>query len=372
MKIAFYNIENLFFRHRGLLEKQESHNLNSWREELDTLMNTRSGRRYERIRELVYLLGFERKDPFRYGYLNKKGMVMAMKPQCYERSSRAGNITDWQGWIEIENRPLPAISIHHKAQLLAETNADVLVLQEVESKSAVKLFCDKHLSKYPIEPYHGLVFSPGNDDRGLGQALLTRNKIKSDSVSILNQERDSSGALLFDKDVTAFRITGKSHSFWILSAEFSKEGFTKEELEQKRYRQGQCVARAYQRLRAAGNENILVMGTFFAVSYCYSLSPLLKELDLRSITRHSQFQGARDQGMDRNYYSLGAYGKGLNLREEVYVLTSPELFSKIKCCGIDRRGIWPAKENQWKILTTIKQKEDQASHFPVLWVKFEI
>ncbi|AVR47190.1 hypothetical protein C7S20_19120 [Christiangramia fulva] len=372
MKIAFYNIENLFFRHRDLLEKPKSHNLSSWREELDTLLNTRSGRRYERIRELVYLLGFEHKDPFRYGYLNRKGMVMAMKPQHYEISTRAGNLSDWQGWIEIENRPLSATSIHHKAQVLVETNADVLVLQEVEGKSAVKIFHENYISKYPIEPYQELVFSPGNDDRNLGQALLTRKGVKPDSVGILNQERDSSGELLFDKDVAAFRITGKSQSFWILSAEFSNEGLAKEELEQKRFRQSQAVARAYQKLRATGNEHILVMGTFFAVSYCYSLSPLLKDTDLRSITRHSQFQGPRDLGRGGDYYSLGAYGRGLNMKEEVYVLTSPELFSKIERCGIDRRGIWPVKENQWKILTTLKQKEDQASHFPVLWVKVDI
>ncbi|AVR44226.1 hypothetical protein C7S20_02525 [Christiangramia fulva] len=369
MKIAFYNIENLFFRHRELLEKPKSHNHSNWREELDNLMNTKSNRRYERIRELVYLLGFEHKDPFRYGYLNRKGMVMAMKPQHYELATRAGEITNWQGWIEIENRPLPTRSIHHKAQIIAETNADVLVLQEVESKPAVKVFLEKYLSHYPIAPYRDLSFSQGNDDRGLDQAVLVRKGIMLDSMGIYNQERESTGAFLFDRDFTAFRITGKTESFWILAVQFTAGIELKEELEKKRYRQSQAVARVYQQLREQGNDHILVLGSLFAVSYCYSLSPLLQDTDLKSISRHPQFLAAKDHGKDKDYYSLGAYGRGLNLKEEVYLLASPGMYSKIKRCGIDRRAIWPGTENQWRILTTLKQKEEQASQHPVLWME---
>lgn len=372
MKIAFYNIENLFFRHRDLLEKPKSHNLSSWRKELDTLMNTRSGRSYERIRELVFLLGFDHKDPFRYGYLNRKGMVMAMKPQHYEVSSRAGNLTDWQGWIEIENRPLPATSVRHKARIIAETNSDVLLLQEVESKVALNLFLEKHVAQYPIAPYFDLSFSQGNDDRGLDQAVLTREKFFPVSMKIYNQERNSNGDLLFQRDFVAFEIPHKSGNIWLLAAQLAETTKDKEFSEERRHKQCEALAREYRNLRNRGIERIVITGTFHAVSYCYSIAPLLRQTDLKSINRHPKFTGEKDLGRGEKYHSLGAYGTGFNLREEDYLLLSPQLYSLVNKCGIIRRGIWPANPNQWRVYHSLERKEQQASAHPLLWVDLNL
>lgn len=373
MKIAFYNIENLFFRHSSLLNNSHNHCVKQWKEELDTLMYsmTNSQARYDRIQELVYLLGFEHRDPLRFGYLNQRGMIMAMKPRNFKLASPAGSSNGWRGWIEIENRPIPELAIRNKAQLMAEINADIWVLQEVENKMAVQRFLDDILSNYPVRSAYNLTVASGNDERGVDQALLLGHGIILSSLGIYNQERDSNGDLVFDRDFSVFNLSTKSGDIWILAAQFSLEPGPKEALDKRRFLQSKRLAKEYHRLRNLGIENIIVMGSFFTVSYNYSLSPLLRETDLKSIISHHEFRSARDHGRDSDYYSLGAYAKGLNIQQEVYFLVSPNLFSRIKKCGLDRRGIWPHKDQQWKVLNSLQEKKNQASKHPILWIDLD-
>ena len=97
-----------------------------------------------------------------------------------------------------------------------------------------------------------------------------------------------------------------------------------------RLKQAQRVAEVYNRLRSEGKTKILVMGTLNTPSYCRSLSPLLQETDLKDITKHKTFNVDFDKGKDADYFRLGAYRLGVNIKQKDYLLLSPELFKKVK------------------------------------------
>jgi hypothetical protein len=74
---------------------------------------------------------------------------------------------DWAGWVELKTEQLADAAIANTARVVAEVNADVLVLVEVESRPAVQHFHDKVLAPEPHQILDGcdhLVVVPGLGD----------------------------------------------------------------------------------------------------------------------------------------------------------------------------------------------------------------
>jgi len=105
----------------------------------------------------------------------------------------------------------------------------------------------------------------------------------------------------------------------------------------------------YNHLYSEGKKHIAVVGTLNAVSYCYSLSPLLLKTNLKDVTKHLSFNVDFDKGKDAGYYSLGAHRMGVNIKQKDYLLLSPELFTKVKSSGLNRKGIWPDKRPMFPV-----------------------
>lgn len=77
-----------------------------------------------------------------------------------------------------------------------------------------------------------------------------------------------------------------------------------------------------------------------------------------------------DQGKDADYFSLGAYRVGVNLKQKDYLLSSPEIFSRIKKSGLNRKEVWPEKKGQWTCYNSMQSQAHQASSHPALWMEF--
>jgi len=152
----------------------------------------------------------------------------------------------------------------------------------------------------------------------------------------------------------------------------SSINYEKESSDNMRYKQATRVAELYLKMREEGQENIVVAGTFNAVSYCHSLSPLLQNTDLKDISRHPTFEVVADNGNDAEYYRMGAYRKGVNIKQLDYLLLSPALFNSIRSCGLNRKAVWPKVRPQWSIYNSIQQKENAASEHPVIYAELDI
>src|SRR5690606_12884272 len=132
------NIQNLFHRHKDLIKMPAGECARQWINEMDSLMR-RSGklpRDIERINELSFLLGFDNLNKSSYAVMRSRGGELYFKGQPSSIESRANFLTEWKGWTEIKTLPVDPEATYNKARLVAEVNADVLLLQEVEDKNS--------------------------------------------------------------------------------------------------------------------------------------------------------------------------------------------------------------------------------------------
>jgi hypothetical protein len=93
---------------------------------------------------------------------------------------------------------------------------------------------------------------------------------------------------------------------------------------------------------------------------------------LQRISQHNAFSVMPDEGSDATYYRLGGYAKGVNIKQQDYLVLPPTLFQHIKSCGLNRKAMWPEKRPQWQLYSTVKKQSQAASGHPLVWVGFLI
>ncbi|WP_300439126.1 hypothetical protein [Christiangramia sp.] len=338
---------------------------------MDRLVNKRfkNTSDLDRMQELSFLLSFDKMDNNRYALLRSRGASVYARGYEYPVSEKATSANRWNGWVELMNRALDPMSIVHKARLLAETRADILLLQEIEDRESLMRLNKRILPEYPNLNYQSIVVVPGNDLKGVEQGLLLKKGYKIENLCLFTEDKDEYGELIFKRNCLSYEIIlpGKER-LWILSAQLQDANEDKEKADEQRLKQSKRITELYQAVRKRGIENILVMGTFHAPAYCYSLAPILQETDLKDLCRHPNFQSPMDKSKTE-YHRLGAYRKGINMRQQDYILMSPKLFKRVQSAGINRRGIWAGFPSQWVVYPTLKEKRQQASEHPLLWIE---
>lgn len=103
------------------------------------------------------------------------------------------------------------------AQLMAEVNADVFVLQEVFDLETLNFFHDRFLVPAGMKPYPHRICIPGNDGRGLDVAVLSRiapEGVKSHAdvtprdLNLPSMEGVKPDVPVFRRDCLLVKITG--------------------------------------------------------------------------------------------------------------------------------------------------------------------
>ncbi|HEA21084.1 hypothetical protein LCGC14_1864040 [marine sediment metagenome] len=368
MKIATFNIQNLYYRHRELVQKERSKNSSDWITELDTLL-----RKYpkavadnERINDLSFLLGFEKMEDMPYAVLKNKAGDLCFKRQGFQNITKASFLTDWEGWVKLVNRPIHEKAIFSKAYTIAETDPDILLLQEVEDRASLWEFNAEFLPLLKVSPYREVLVFETNDPRGLGMGILLKNGYSFQGMKNHLHDLDADGFKLFDVDCQEYEInTPDGDKLWLLSCQFSTDGT-------QRKKQAEKVAEIYGRMQSEGKKRALVCGTLNDVSYSDALSPMLRDTDLRDISRHGRFKTDTDQGRDGGYFRLGAYRIGVNIKQNDYLMLSPYLFEKVQMAGMNRKCTWPEKKPNWILYPSITAKHHAASEHPMVWAEIAL
>ena len=375
MKVATYNIQNLFFRHKSLKDSNRSRSFSNWLKEMDELMNKsfKTDCDQERLRELSFLIGFETIDRQGYAVMRRRGGNFYIRGIRFAKEMHATPCNNWNGWIEVQNQPISFEKTENKARVVSSVNPDVLVLQEVEGIEALRQFNQTLLSQFQCHPYEHQLLIHGNEERGQDLGLLTRIGYKIRNLRSHHSIRGAKNEPLFERNLLEYElIVPSGENVVVVSAHFTEGGADKEKADAKREEQSSYVAGRYEALLSSGQQNIIICGTFNAVSYCYSLAPLLRETNLKEVSRHPGFSVISDEGKDAGYFSLGAYGKGINIKQKDYLLVSPALFKRIKSAGMNRRGVWPQRNSQWPVYPQIRSVSHAASEHPALWVDLDI
>jgi len=371
MKIATFNIQNLFHRDRSFLEKSFNKNREEWEMEVNQLLEKpiKSIQDNDRIRELAFLVGMDKCNQLPYAVLRRKAGFLFLKGKNYSKELKASELTDWNGWIALQNYPLDPIAVKNKARVIADVNPDILVLQEIEDRASLEEFNDEFLSRFGCKQFQKTCVMQGNSKRGQEIGILTRKGYQIQSVRSHIYDLYFPGKIVFDKDLMEYEIlNARGNSLWILTTHLQEQTEYKEHSDAIRKAQAEKITEVYNQLYSEGKKYIALVGTLNAASYCNSLSPILLQTNLKDITKHPSFNVDFDKGRDAGYYSLGAYRMGVNIKQTDYLLLSPELFEKTKSCGLNRKGIWPEKRPMWSVYPSIQCNAQAASEHPAIWV----
>lgn len=142
MKIASFNVENLFDRAKALNEdsakstkvlKQEAE-LNALFE-LDVYTNSDK----KRMLELMKDLGILKTDEGPYVYLRKiRGKDFIKRPKTGDPSIVATGRSSWVGWVELKLQHVNTIATMNTGRVIRDINADIFAIIEAEHRIALK------------------------------------------------------------------------------------------------------------------------------------------------------------------------------------------------------------------------------------------
>jgi endonuclease/exonuclease/phosphatase family metal-dependent hydrolase len=370
MRLATFNVENLFLRARAL-------NQDTWRDgapivEAQAKLNRILGKsRYSeadscRIVALLKELGIEKRDdgghfavlrPIRGKLLQraKSGSVQVI----------ANGRADWIGWVELKTELVNEVATRMTAKVIADLDADVQAVVEAESRPALLRLSEVLLPAVGTRPFDQVMVIDGNDDRGIDVGLMTRRKHVLESFVSHVDDRGANRERIFSRDCAMYEIiTPSGKEVLVLVNHFkSRMGGG----DAKRLAQAKQVRKIYRQLRAEGHTRIAVVGDLNDHPHSEALKPLLPHTDLRDISEHPNF----DDGAAGT--RPGTFGSGTARDKIDYVLLSPALFRAATGGGIFRHGVWAGEGGSvFERYGEVRSASHAASDHAPIWADIDV
>lgn len=267
MRIASYNVENLFARAKAL-------NQDTWAEgrpilaahaELNTLLQNET---YEepdkkRILELLVTLGLAKGDESEFVRLRKIRGRLLKRPKTGPVQVVATGRPSWIGWVELKTEQVDELAMKHTAKVIRDVNADVLGVVEADSRPVLKLFSGTLLKELGATPYEQVMLVDGNDDRGIDVGILARKAYPLEAIRTHVFDVDAEG-VVFSRDCCEYHFGTPGGAYLVVLVNHLKsKGYSEEDDPQgkkKRARQATRIAQIYQGLRDSGVELIAIVG----------------------------------------------------------------------------------------------------------------
>ena len=371
MRIATYNVENLFTRAKAL-------NMDTWQEgkpvidafaEINELFENAvySDADKAHIVALLKALSIDKKDdgsPFvllrqNRGLLLKRGRMGGIDIVAKGRS-------DWTGWVEMKTELVNETATRNTAQVVRDINADIITVCECEGRAALLQFSQKLLPAVNGIPYTEAILIHGNDTRGINVGLMTRPGFKVGWMRSHVDDLSAHGTRVFSRDCPEFGIwTPGGQTVWVLANHFKSRGYgTQVANDARRWMQAETVRTIYERLKKEGAEYICVQGDFNDSPDADTLAPLLRDTDLRDVSTHAKFDDGGRPGTFQNSTAS----------EKIdYILLSPKMFERMSQGGIWRRGVWGGKNGTlWPVYPEITDSSHASSDHAAVWCDVEI
>ncbi|HEX7838896.1 MAG TPA: endonuclease/exonuclease/phosphatase family protein [Kofleriaceae bacterium] len=369
LRLATFNVENLF-------ELPCAMALETWEEgqpaidaahELNTLFehSTYSSDDKQRMLELLEAQGLLATRPNNpYLELQKIRGQLFVCPTHGAPSIVADGRDSWVGWVELKKQPIDDQATVNTARVIAEVNADVLVLVEVEDRIALQRFHDAfvapELEKLGHEPYPYNMVIDGNDPRGIDVGILSRKPLTRMQTHLTDT---IGGKKIFSRDCPEYYVSigdGKD-SLVVLPNHFSSKGSDK--TGKRRAVQAQRVREIYDSLRAAGHDFVVVAGDFNDFPGSGALDALLKHTDLTDAMLTDKYHGAFP----------GTYQRGTEKDKIDYLLLSPDLTARLTAVDVNRHGFYaPTKWKSFDNINARTKNRFQASDHHCVWADIDI
>lgn len=370
MRIASYNVENLFTRARAL-------NLDTWTEgklileayaEMNSLFEEAvyTDEIKARLITLMKQLGIEKKNESKFVELRENRGHLVKRSVTGGPAIVADGRASWIGWVELKTEVINETATRNTAQVVRDVGADIIGICECEGRSALMQFSYGLLPAVKATPYDQVMLVDGNDERGIDVGLMAKSGYRIGWMRSHVDDVSSHGGRIFSRDCPEFAVwTPSGEVVWVLVNHFKSKGYgTKDASDARRWLQAEAVRRIYERLKSEGAKHVAIMGDLNDTPESEALAPLLRETDLKDVGEHPQF----DNGGRPGTYA------GCTAREKIdYLLLSPALFDRMKAGGIWRRGIWGGKNGSlWEVYPEMETSYHAASDHAALWCEVTV
>ncbi len=372
MRIASFNVENLFDRARVLNARHWPHGraVLAAYARLNALLqkDPYSGDDKRDMIALLGQLGLLRGDESRYVRLRRIRGAFLRRRRTGEVSVVAGGRSSWIGWVELTTEHVDQLAMEHTAMVMRDVDADVLGVVEAESRALLQMFSAAMLTKVGGRPYEQVMLIEGNDPRGINVGILVRPNYPIQGIRSHIFDVDDIGSV-FSRDCCEYQLgTPSGERLVVLVNHLKSKGYGSPDDPigaARRGRQAARVAEIYRGLTAAGADRVAVIGDFNDDPDSAALEPLLSGTDLRDISAHPRF----DPGPRAGTF------KGGNARNKIdYLLLSPGLFRRVTGGGVFRKGVYHGSRTRdpWEIYPTLTADVHAASDHAAIYADLEL
>ena len=371
MKLATYNVENLFDRPKAM-------NLATWQQGKNVLEDFKELNKL--IQQPVYdaatktaLLQLMGKHPNlmqngKSDYIllrENRGKFLKKQPNGTYDILAAGR-ADWIGWFELVTEEVDETATENTGRIIGLMQPDVIAVIEAEDRIGLKRFNKNVLPKIGCPAFDHIMLIDGNDERGIDVGLMTRKDFPILRIQSHVDDTDDHG-LIFSRDCAEYEIrTPNGGRLLLLVNHFKSKGYGKPAASAaKRLRQAARVREILLERRREGYEHIAVLGDLNDIPNEPALAPLYDPaLGLIDIMTHTRFV---PDGRP------GTHGNGTASAKLDYIFMTSELATAVVTGGIERRGVWGGKHGTlFPHLATIQNAKDAASDHAALWVELAL
>ncbi len=370
MRLAVYNIENLFDRAKAM-------NHESWAEGRPVLerfaaLNGLLGEIHyttaakKRMARLIVELGMEKSDTGPFVILRRNRGGLLKRPKTGGVEIVAGGRADWVGSLELREEPVNEHAMRNTARVMSDLQADVLGVVEVESRPVLAAFNQKILPAVDGVPFRHVMVIDGNDERGIDVGLMARAGYPIGLMRSHVDDCTAGGATIFSRDCPEFEVTTQNGTRLVVMVNHLKsKGYGGQAAsDAKRGVQAGRIAEIYENLTAKGVDHIAVIGDFNDTPKSQPLEPLIEDTSLKDVFTHDAFD-------DGGY--PGTYGGCTASNKIDYMLLSPALYARVRAGGVFRKGMWPGvRPRKWEAYDELARPEDAGSDHAALWVDLDI
>lgn len=276
----------------------------------------------------------------------------------------AKGVDDWLGWVKLTRKKPDDIAVKNIARVLADLDAHIICLVEIENRPLLQQFHNDILYKTFLKPkkrsgYKYVRLIDGNDRRGIDVAVMSKlpiNWLKShihETTKYNGKETNlySRDCLEVDIQVTTAK------PLRLLVNHFKSMGYSpSNDPQSNRRRKGQ--AKAVAKLASSLNlkkDYVVVAGDLNSDPASDSLKPLLSKT------------GLYNSNLELPQNERGTYRTGKKQLD--YLIVSDALKKKLTGVRIERQGIYSKKKPHYP---TVKNRKTEASDHGAVVATFKI
>lgn len=369
MKIASFNVENLFRRPTAFMDADGKANedIIAAYAKLTELLGqaSYSASDKDEILKKLDILGLKWVGENDMAVLREtRGKLLKHTRDPKTATVLPDGRADWIGWVELKRQQLDSQATENTAAIVGEVDPDVLAVIEVEDRLTLDRF-----NEYVLKKVNGWLFGhtmliDGNDERGIDVGAMTRKPFPIGRLRShiddpkKGQEEKERPKTIFSRDCAEYEIPTPDGGSLLLMVNHLKSKIGGGE--ERRLEQAERVAIIYNERRKDWGR-IVVCGDFNDGPDSPPIKALLDKTDLKDAWKESDF----DTGGAENTHGGG--------ERFDYIFLSPKLAAAMKAGGVNRRGIWKASlKGTPALLDTLKDERQAASDHAAVWVDLDV